>query len=54
VIGSVNILFDGVIRRKLCSDISKCGFAIDFYVNAIGVSVNGQFQVIYVTVFFFR
>jgi len=47
-------MFEGVVRRKLYGNISKCGFPIDFYVNAIGVSVNGKSQVICGIVFFFR
>ena len=40
-------MFEGVVRRVLYSNISKCGFPVDFYVSAIGVSVNGKIQVIY-------
>ena len=40
-------MFEGVVRRELYGNISKCGFPIGFYVNAIGVSVNGKIQVIY-------
>ena len=40
------IVFDGVVRRKLCGDISKCVFATDCCVSAVCVSMNGQIQVI--------
>ena len=43
-----------MVRRKLNSGISACGFSVDTYINVIVVSMYEEVQVIYCVVFLCR
>ena len=47
-------MFVRVVGRKLFGNISECMFPTDSQVNAIGIYVNGEIQIVYGIVFFFR
>ena len=43
-----------VVGRELYDYIGVCGFSVDFQACVIVISVNGEVQVVYRVVFFFR